>query len=334
MAFNIYDEALTRVGEIKSFLSSTWSEKYNDRGLCQLVVSDSKTAAQLLKTGCFVGQSGKNTLWQIKTTEKRENKLWLNGFTANYTLLEDRVYAGIFKSNIIEADLRRAVTESRPAPIVGLSPLRGLTGASVSEHTYPTLFTLAKDLCGTVEYGFGFIHDRENKKLLFDVYEGQEKPEAKFSQRWGNLANLTLLRSDTDFKNVAYVGGAGEGTERIFVSCGQTTLTGLDRHEIFVDARDIQKEEGQSQGDYENLLKERGLQKLNEHNQKIQVCFDVNPEDFGKTYGLGDIIYCILPEEELKLFVRVIAFEEVIENNQKSLNITIGSPIIQTREGI
>lgn len=333
MAFNVYDGALTRVGEIKTLLSSTWAESYADRGASQIVVANSEQASKLLTVGRFIGQSGKKTLWQIKTREKRDGALWINGYTANYTQLEDRIYAGTHTSGTIETDLRAAVSGSRPASIVGLSGLRGLTGVCVSEHTYPTLFELAKDLCGTAEYGFRFLHDRENAMLLFDVYEGQEKPNAKFSERWGNLANLVLLQSDTDYKNVAYVGGEDRDAARTYVCCGQTALSGLARREMFIDARDIRKEDGQSQSDYESLLAERGLQKLNEHNQKLSVSFDVDPADFGVTYDLGDVIYCVLPEDGLKLFVRVIAFEETIEDNKKSLSITIGSPIIQTIGG-
>lgn len=333
MAFNIYDENLTRVGTIQTIVSSVWEEQYSDRGICQLVVAISPEASQLLTENRFVGQPNKKTLWQIKTREKRDGNLWVSGFTANYTLLEDRVYEGLHVSDNVEQDLRDAVLSQRPANIVGLAPERGLIGSSVSEHTYPDLFKLAKDLCGIPEYGFTFIHDRTARKLLFDVYEGTEKPNAKFSERWGNLANLELLQSSTDFKNVAYVGGAGEGFERVFVICGATETKDLQRHELFVDARDIRREEGQSEDAYKALLRERGLQKLNEHNKKLNVTFDVAPENFDKDYSLGDIIYCVLPDDGLKLFVRVIAFEEVIENNKTRLAITIGSPILQTAGG-
>ena len=42
---------------------------------------------------------------------------------------------------------------------------------------------------------------------------------------------------------------------------------------------------------------------------------------------------CILPEDGLKLFVRVIAFEETIEDNRTALSLTIGTPVIQTIGG-
>lgn len=198
---------------------------------------------------------------------------------------------------------------------------------------YPTLFELSKDLCGSVDYGFRFVHDRAAKKLLFDVFAGQEQSNAKFSEAFGNLANLVLQQSDADFKNVAFVGGEGDGSERIFVVCGDTTAEGLARHELFVDARDLRKENGQTQTAYEDLLKERGLQKLNEHNRKLSVTFDVDPADFGTAYSLGDTVCCILPEDGLKLFVRVIAFEETIEDNHTALSLTIGTPVIQTIGG-
>lgn len=333
MVFNIYDDTLTRIGEISTFISSVWEEDYCDRGLCQLVVANSATASQLLVPGRFIGRVGRRTVWQIKTKEKRSGQLWTSGYTANYTLLEDRILEGTHKSSVVETDLRTAVMSARPAPIVDLSDLRGLTGSVESEHTYPTLFELAKDLCATQDYGFRFIHDRQQKKLLFDVWEGEEKPNAKFSEAFGNLSNLVLTQSDANFKNVAYVGGSGEGSARVFVTCGETSTAGLDRHEMFVDARDLQQDE-KTLAAYKKILQQRGLEKLNENNQKLAVTFDVDPDQFGDAFDLGDIIYCILPEDGLKLFVRIIAFKEVAEKNRVRVAITVGSPIIQTIGGI
>ena len=333
MEFRVYNENLIPTGTIHTFLSSVWQEKYCDRGICQLVVQDSKAAAQLLIPGSFIGKPGRKTLWQIKSKEKKDKQIWASGFTTNYTLLDDRIYDGIHQSNLVEEDLRAAVMEKRPAPIVGLGDLRNLDGTVVSEHTYPTLFALSKDLCGSVDYGFRFLHDRKERKLLFDVWQGAQLPNAKFAEKFGNLANLILQQSENGYKNVAYVSGQGEGAERIYITCGETSSEGLSRHELFVDARNIRKTDDQTQEEYEGLLVERGLQKLNETNQKLSVTFDVNPNDFEKQYFLGDRITCLLPEDGLKLFVRVIAFQETIEDNKTTMQITVGTPIIQTIGG-
>lgn len=237
MAFNIYDESLTRVGEIRTVISSTWEEKFAGQGNMPARRGELRGGIETAAAGRFVGKNDKSTLWQIKTKEKREGELWINGFTANYSLLDDRVYDGIHTSNVVADDLRAAVIGKRAPGIVALAADRGLTGSVVSEHTYPTLFELSKDLCGSVDYGFRFVHDRAAKKLLFDVFAGQEQSNAKFSEAFGNLANLVLQQSDADFKNVAFVGGEGDGSERIFVVCGDTTAEGLALHELFVDAR-------------------------------------------------------------------------------------------------
>ena len=334
MAFSVYDENLNRKGQIFTFLSSTWQEKFCDRGVCQLVVSDKQNESSLLRVGRFIGAPDKKTLWQIKTIEKKDGELWCNGYTSNYTLLNDRVFTGLHKSSVIETDLRDAVMASRPAPIIGLAQLRGLTGSADSEHTYPTLFKLAKDLCGTSDYGFRFLHDKANRKLLFDVYSGEEKPNAKFSPAFGNLSNLELKESDAEFFNVAYVGGSGEGEDRTFVTCGATASEGLYRHEMFVDARDLKKEDRQSTEEYTAVLQQRGIEKLNEKLQKLTVDFEIDPTDLGSKFALGDTIKCVLHDEELSLFVRVVEFEETIENNKTEVRIKIGTPILQTiKEG-
>lgn len=133
MAFNIYDESLTRVGEIRTVISSTWEEKFADKGICQLVVANSEAASKLLLPGRFVGKNDKSTLWQIKTKEKREGELWINGFTANYSLLDDRVYDGIHTSNVVADDFARQSSENarrarcagwRTAELTGLRRFR------------------------------------------------------------------------------------------------------------------------------------------------------------------------------------------------------------------
>ena len=86
-------------------------------------------------------------------------------------------------------------------------------------------------------------YDKAAKKLLFDVYQGAERPNAKFSEPFGNLAHLVLQQSHMDYKNVAYVGGSGRAEERIYTEVGQTSAAGLDRREMFVDARDLRYDE-------------------------------------------------------------------------------------------
>lgn len=330
MVCNIYDETLTRIGELSIYQSLVWEEAYQDAGECQLVCGISPAATALLKNGYFVGKKDRTTLWQIRSTEKYEGLLWANGFTVNYTLLADRIYDGVLNTGNVETTLRTAVSGKRPAPIVDLDRIRWLAESHVSQHTYPDLFSLSQALCVETDLGFRFNHDKAHKKLLFDVYKGEDKTNVRFSEDYGNLANLALKQSETDYKNVAYVGGAGEGSERTFVVCGETSSSGLERHEMFVDARDLSLEEGQSQADYEALLVARGIETLNEHNNGLSVSFDISSDDFGVRFDLGDTITALLKSDGLKLYVRVMSAKQTYEKNKRKTQITVGTPIIRT----
>lgn len=329
MDVNIYDKALTRVGAIAAYVSLVWEEAYQGAGECQLVCNAGAYVTTLLQVGYFVGKKDRTTLWQIKSVEKKDGQLWANGFTVNYTLLEDRICNTILTTDTVETTLSGAVSDARPAAIVGLSALRGLTEAYTSEHTYDDLYSLSQTLCTETDLGFRFVHDKTNHMLLFDVYQGEDKTNVRFSEDYGNLANLVLKQSENDYKNVAYVGGAGEGSDRTFIVCGDTDAEGLDRHEIFVDARDLQLEDDQTQEEYETLLAARGLEKLNEHNKGLTVSFDINPTDFGTKYDIGDMITAILKSDGLKLYVRIISAKQTYENNKHKTEITVGTPIIK-----
>lgn len=333
MLFNIYDKNLTLILAMSNVISSVWEENYSDRGACQLVVTDIPEMSDALQVGYFIGCNTKNTLWQIMSKEKRDNEIWLNGFTANYTILNDRVYDGIHTSNIVDDDLRNAVVAKRPAPIVELGTDNALTGSVISQHSYCSLFELCMDLCNSVGYGFRFVFDRPNKMLKFEVYNGIDRPNAVFAEKFGNLSNVILQQSDINFKNFAYVGGEGQDKARIYTTCGDSTATGLNRHEVFVDARDIRREEGMTNEQYYELLQQRGIEKLNEYNQKVVIEFDVTSGGFGTDYKLGDTVTCLLPEDMLKLEAKIIGYIETAEKDVIETKIKVGSPIIHTIGG-
>ena len=64
-----------------------------------------------------------------------------------------------------------------------------------------------------------------------------------FSFDFGNLSMMNYEEDDRDYCNIAIVAGEGVGSERKIVEVGDTVSTGLDRIELYVDARDIQMEE-------------------------------------------------------------------------------------------
>lgn len=330
MECNIYNSNLGEIGIISSFTSLVWGESYTGSGSLQLVMPKTSEISKIISCGNFVGIQHSDTLMYIQSVEDKNGEIWAYGCEAK-CLLDGRVYVGTItcKGNI-ELALRNAVSESRPYSIIGLAPLRGISKKTVSQRTYPSLYELSRVWCEAGEMGFRLIHDKTAHKLLYDVYEGEEKHGIKFAEQYGNLTDLTRLISETSHKNVAYVGGGGEGADRVFVTCGDTSSEDFERRELFVDARDLQQEEGQTLDEYKELLVARGNEKLNEVARVQEISFDISAQDFGKTFRLGDIITCVLPDYGSILTVRIAEFTDTYENNEKRTQLTLGNPILRS----
>lgn len=329
MECSIYNSALSKIGIITAFTSLIWGESYTGSGSLQFVMPKTKDAAKIISCGNFIGIPSSDTLMYIQSTEDKDGELWAYGCEAK-CLLDGRVYAGSVKcKGNIETALRAAVTASRPYSIIGLAPLRGITKTTTSQRTYPTLYELSRVWCEAGGMGFRLVHDKAAHKLLYDVYEGAERNGIKFAEQYGNLFNLERLISETTYKNVAYVGGGGEGTNRVFVTTGDTSSTDFARRELFIDARDLQQEEGQTLDEYKTLLMARGNEKLNECTKVQEISFDISAQDFGTSFSLGDIITCVLPDYNSVLSVRVAEFTNTYENNQITTQLTLGNPILR-----
>lgn len=95
--------------------------------------------------------------------------------------------------------------------------------------------------------GWDVYVDYDTKKWVFEAYEGNNisvnqdlNSPVVFSPEFGNIKEMQFVDSDLNYRNVAIVAGQGEGVERRVIEVGQAS--GLDRYEVFVDARDVSEE--------------------------------------------------------------------------------------------
>lgn len=328
MECKIYDQTLTRIGILAGYQSLVWREQYCDTGALQLVVNKTDWMLDKLQDGNFIGLRGQDTLMVIKSHEDKDGQIWAYG-SESKTVLADRIYDGTINAANVESTLRTAVMAKRPQPVLDLAPLRGLSATSGAQRTYPDLYTLSKTLCSAAGYGFRLVHDVAAKKLLYDVYCGVERTGVKFSGRYGNLTNFTRKMSSNGYKNVAYVAGGDEGSDRVVVVVGDTAAEGFARREMFVDARDLQQED-LTLTEYQALLTARGEEKLAETVPIDEIKFDINPVGFGTSFGLGDTIICVLPEYNAKLSTRITGFTRTLEENTDKLSLIIGTPVLRS----
>ena len=329
MECNIYDSSLKKIGILSSFISMTWNEQYSDVGSFMIAVYKDSDTLQYIRKGNFVAVRPYDTLMYIYSVEDKNNQLWAYGAEAK-VLLQRKIYNGKLTCKNIETTLKTAVSEKNDISIIGVAENKGLTAKTDSQRSYSSLFDLSKTWCDFAGYGFRLTYDRKNRSLLYDIYEGEYKEDVVFAEKYGNLYNLRRSSSQKQWANVAYVAGAGEGEYRKVVVCGATDTTGFERSEIFVDARDLQMEEGQTESEYEAILLSRGLETLANYNEIDELDFEIETSGFGTDYKLGDIVSCLLPEYGLKLSIRICGFTTVYENNKTTTKLQLGIPILRS----
>lgn len=176
-----------------------------------------------------------------------------------------------------------------------------------TQYTGDNLLDAINDLCVDYDVGFKVILDEKNQ-FIFSLYAGVDRsynqtdnPYVIFSPAFENLVNSNYYESNEKLKTMTLIGGEGEGNARYYTTYFASNETGLDRRELFTDARDLQKkytdangnERTRSNAEYESLLKNRGKSNLTDYTMVSTFEGEVESRNsfiYKQDYYLGDIV--------------------------------------------
>ncbi|RNB90147.1 hypothetical protein EDM59_01490 [Brevibacillus nitrificans] len=172
--------------------------------------------------------------------------------------------------------------------------------------------------------GWGVVLDLSLRKYVFEVYEGRDltvgqfvNPPVIFSPEFESIKTQHFVDSEVNYRNVAIVAGQGEGELRDIVEVGEAS--GLDRKEVFIDARDLPETDS---------LYDRGQQKLDEMQADLLLegqIMTTGPFRYGEDYDLGDIVTIRNKDWGVTLDGRITEVKEVYEPSGFALEATFGS---------
>lgn len=215
--------------------------------------------------------------WRITVPPATNNgyRIW------NNKPIEDIMYDLVNENAVNPSDSKRKI----PQLTMGTSQHRGgkLTFQTRLKYLTDDLYTLSRQS----GLGVSIKLDAARKRFVFEVLEGRdctygiENPHSYIFSKANNKVNKrTYTYSTIGAKNMAYIGGQGDGDDREIVTL-HDELAGLERKEMFVDARDI------PEGQTDNLL-DRGNTKLEATKEVVSYEFDASTEDYGMLWDLGD----------------------------------------------
>lgn len=210
--------------------------------------------------------------------------------------------------------------------------------------------------------GFELAPDFDTGKLVFKVLHGTDRtqhietdvngvPSAAinpnayiFNQNNKTVKKHTYTRDLSAYKNMAYVAGEGDGAKRKIIRIGDE-LTGLNRREVLIDARDIQSSKigttvngslssedssaSTTTSDAEKLtdeeLTKRGESKLQTDYREVNSYeYQAVVNDYNQYWFLGDLVTYIDKKNGVSLDQQITAVEETYEGGDVSIEATFG----------
>lgn len=224
----------------------------------------------------------------------------------------------VINNCISPVDYRRKIEQLE----VAIDKKRGSILAWQSRFKY--LDFELEQICNTAGLGWEVYLDIDRKKFIFDVVEGINRTidqdvnsRVIFSDEFDNITNSTYINNSLSYKTMGYVAGQGEGEDRTVQEVYRNNNTGLDRRELFIDARDISEDD---------KLEDRARAKLNEYDFITSNESTVINSNFiyEVDWNLGDLI--TLKNSMGTTSQRVSEVTEVYEEIRK-IEIILGSVI-------
>ena len=253
----VLDKNLQPIGLFDTYRSLIWANRYNKVGDCELYVDASVENFQLLSMGNYLTRfdSEDSMTCRIKKIEldtdaEAGNYLIVTG-TDSKSMLDQRIVWSMMNAdgnteNFIRSMVNlTCINPALPARkmlkpngnlLIQLGNLAGFTEVTTEQVTYKNVGEKIRDYCQTNKWGYRCV--LSNGALWFQLYAGTDRSgEVIFSDQYENLSSTKYVDDATNMGNVALVAGSGEGSDRSQNVSGYAE--GVDRYEIFVDAKDI-----------------------------------------------------------------------------------------------
>ena len=302
------------IGLVDTCESIIWTPRYFETGDFELYVKADEEVLSLLKVDNYVMKSDSDMIGIIESvhlTSDLENgdHIIATGRCAKSILDRRIVWSKTTITGTVEDGIRKILTENFISPSLEnrkignfvLGSSNGFTETISTQYTGDNVLDVVVNLCKQYGYGFKVILN-DKKNFEFVLYQGVNRSYEQttndfvvFSPEFENIVSSEYQHDKSKLKNACNVAGEGEGLNRKTYGVG--TVSGLNRREMYVDARDLVSEVDENTtlttDEYNELLIQRGLENLAENPETF--VFDGEVESirqyvFGKDYFLGDIV--------------------------------------------
>lgn len=352
--FFVYDAKRERVATLQSWESIQWLEHYQKPGEVKLVVMPTAENRAFLVEGNRIFSPDNPVqstakIVQVQPAGQGGNLRITIDCDITSRLLQERVVMGTQTVSNAEAAMYSIYTQNRRALPIEVAAKQGYTETANTEIAWGSVLQAQQTIAAKAGLGFKVVFNPLTKTETFTVYKGTNRTArgdayvGMFSTELGNIKDILLKQGEIDYKNVAVVQGAGEGTAQAVRIVSTGNFTAEARRELYVDAKSVQRtysvatdtgeldENGSpvysytqatyTTAAYNALLDAKGLEKLQEHLKTLSLAIEVEQNNlvYGSDYFLGDRLPLRLPDYGLFVSGRLASVLTVYERSGKRI---------------
>lgn len=334
MDLYVFNKNLEFIDNVDMAKSVIIAKKYNKCGDFEIYMSAALFKRSILAIDNYIAYGdflGIIETIKIETDFENGNHVTISGRNIESVLSRRIIMNQTVFTGTVENYIRKIVNDNcinpsdpdRRIPQIVLGAKKGFSERIEIQCSYENLLDHIIDVCSLYRIGFKMVFDENNKKFVFELYKGVDRSVSNaivlpviFSKEYDNLLSTEYEKDTRTVKNVALVAGEGEGADRKKTLIGRK-LTGLNRRECFVDARELSTNNDEiTQTEYEQQLREKGNTELSNCGvvESVEGAIVQNQFMFEKDFFLGDIV-TIKNEYGITLDSRIVETDIVSDDS-------------------
>lgn len=317
MDLTVLNTNLDAIAMVDTYVSFIWTDRYYSNGDFELYAGMREEVLKYIKQDYYLQSRDSEHVMIIEkllisSDTENGNVITVTGRSLESILDRRIIWGQKTLSGNLQNGIKTLLYENAISPsdnnrriqnlIFDESTDPAITGLKIeAQYTGDNLYDVIQKICEERSIGFK-VTLNNNKQFVFKLYSGIDRsydqtavPYVVFSPNFENIINSSYIESKSSLKNITLVGGEGEGAARKYTTVGGGS--GLNRRELFTDARDISSDVGNdvvlTESEYIAQLQQRGKEKLSEH--KDITSFEGQVETtimfkYGEDFFNGDVV--------------------------------------------
>lgn len=332
MRLELFTPDLANRHEITHAISCEFSYFYNDIGKFTVVLPMDDYNLSIAQQNSILYIVERNLAYEVVEVvlDCDSNEITLNGYSLN-NRLERRVVASAATIVNVESDVYKAVSANLRGLSIQLADKKGLTETVDATSVYgESLLTAIRPVLSNAGLGQRAKFDYRTKAITWEIYKGKDRTAGldavSFVQERGTAPGLIVDKDQSIYKNVCYCTAKRRDETEFVVQAGQAD--GNERRELWAEFSGDGQGENESNASFEIRVRNYAALQLGSHLDRIGFETDIDGDELGTAYNVGDLVWCVSLRLGLKYKARITGATFAQDANSQSIKITIGEPTL------